>query len=247
MKTEGSVISHLLKKVYLGGIVEEAVVDLGANTVQAVDPTSAVFLKVSEKASEGGIGRVGIGSPTLSIIIKHLEAIKGEVAIKKENNRLVIGAKGRGEIKYLTVEEEFVSSVVVEDNTSALIDPCVISVEIPAQACADFSAYMALVKTKSAKFCYDPKSKTVHVESGLESEHQFQIPFGKAEIIDKPVTEAFSVTVYGHHVDQIFSVLEWPDKNPPMILMAPGHPLLIVQDEENIWACLPLDETASTS
>jgi hypothetical protein len=247
MRTEGSIISHLLKKVFLGGIVEEAVVDLGANTVQAVDPTSSVFLKVSEKKSEDGIGRVGIGSPTLSMIIKHLEAIKGEVAIKKENKRLVIGAKGRGEIKYLTVEEEFVSSVVLEDNTNALIDPCVISVEIPAQACADYGAYMALVKTKSAKFCYDPKTKTVHVESGLESEHQFNIPFGKAETIDKPVPEPFSVTVYGNHVDQIFSVLEWSEKQVPMILMAPGHPLLIVQDEDNIWACLPLDETKEQS
>ena len=243
MKTKGSHIAHLLKKVYLGGIVEEAVVDLGGNTVQAIDPTSAVFLKVSETQSEGGIGRIGIGSPTLSMIIKHLDAIKDEITIKKEGNRLVIGAKGRGEVKYLTVDEEFISSVVLEDNIDSLIDPCVISVEIPAQACADFSAYMALVKTKSATFIYDPKTKSVHVNSGLESEHQFTVPFGKAEILNAAeAAQGFSVTVYGNHVDQIFSILEWSEQEKPMILMAPNHPLLIVQNDSNIWACLPLTE-----
>ena len=244
MRTEGNIIASLLKKVYLGGIVEEAVVDLGANTVQAVDPTNAVFLKVSGKPSEDSIGRVGIGNPTLSMIIKHLDAIKGEIAIKKEKNRLVIGAKGRGEIKYLTVGEEFISSVVDEDNIGSLVDPCLISVEIPAQACADFIAYMTLIKTKSAKFCYNPKTKSVHVESGLESEHQFEIPFGRAELLSEEKPDAFSVTVYGNHVNQILSVLEWNEKEKPLILMAPGHPLILLQDDDNIWACLPLTETA---
>ena len=245
MKTEGSLIAHLLKKVYLGGIVEEAIIDLGANVVQAVDPTNAVYLKVSEKSSEAGIGRVGVGNPTLSIIIKHLEAIKGEVAIKKEGNRLIIAAKGRGEVKYLTVEEEFISSAVEEDNIVQLAEPCLISVDIPAQACADFSSYMALVKTKSARLVYDAKTQAVKVESGLESEHQFVVPIGKAGfLIDDQKPESFSVTVFGNHIDQIFHVLEWSETERPALLMAPNHPLLVVQNDDNVWALLPLTETA---
>jgi hypothetical protein len=244
LKTEGATISHLLKKVYLGGIVEEAIVDFGANTVQAVDPTNSVFLKVSEKPSGDGIGRVGIGSPTLSMIIKHFDAIKGEIAITHENNRLVVGAKGRGEVRYLTVKEEFVASAVAEDNIGALVDPCILTATLPAQSCSDFMAYMALVKTKSAKFRYSQKTKTVHIESGLESEHQFNVPVGAAELLTDDKPEDFSVMVYGSHIDQIFGVLEWSEKEKPAILMAPNHPLLIVQNDENIWACLPLTESA---
>ena len=244
MKTDGSLICTLLKKVYLGGIIEEAVIDLGANTVQAVDPTSAVFLKVSVKPSEKGIGRIGIGNPTLSIIIKHLENIKGEISIKKVGSRLVIGASGRGEIKYLTVDEEFISSVVAEDNIDTLIAPCVVCVAIPAQACADFNSYITLLKTKSARFCYDAKTQNVHVESGLDSEHQFVVPFGKVADVQEG-TESFSVTAFGNHVNQIFSVLTWEKDEAPFILMAPDHPLILGQDDNNIWACLPLtDETA---
>jgi hypothetical protein len=251
MKIDGAIIAHLLKKVFLGGITEEAVVDFDKNEVQAIDPTNAVFLKVAEKpyqlkGKEVSIGRVGIGSPTLSMIIKHLETVKGEVEIKKENNRLVIGAKGRGEIKYLTVDEMFISTLVKEDNIEELIDPCLIVVNIPAQACVDFNTYMTLVKTKSAKFCYNHATKEVHVESGLESEHQFTVPFGSAEQLNEGTapTGDFDVTVYGNHINQIFSVLEWVENDPPMILMAPGHPLLVVSQQENIWACLPLTESA---
>ncbi len=247
MQVDSNIIARLIKKAYLGGIVGEAIIDFGANVIQAVDPTNSIFIKVSEKSQEDTIGKIGIGD--LSMVIKHLDAIKGETYIKKQAKRLVVGAKGRGEIKYLTVAEEFISSAVSEDNIDALIDPCVVKVNMNQQACSDFSSYMALAKTKFAKFSYDAKTKSVNVDSGLESEHQFTIPFGKAELIDdKAKIESFSVSVYGNHVDQIFGVLDWSIKEePPMILMAPEHPLLIVQNEENIWACLPLAETNETS
>jgi hypothetical protein len=242
MKVESSTISKLLKKVFLGGIVEEAVVDLDLNTVQAVDPTNALFLKVTEIPSEDkGIGRVGIGSPTLSTVIKHLESIKGEVEIGKENKRLLIGAKGRGEVKYLTVEEEFISSLVEEDNIAQLVEPCEVSVEISQQFCSDFNFYMSLVKTKAATFNFDAKTQNVVVTSGLESEHQFSIPIGKAEMLSK-VEENFSVTIYGEHANQIFNVLEWNEDEKPLVLIAPEHPLIIYQNDDNIWACLPLSE-----
>ncbi len=250
MKIDSGIVAKLLKKVYLGGLVEEAVVDFDNIEVQAVDPTSVVFLKVTEplpeKTKNAEIGRVGIGSPTLSLIIKHLEAIKGEVAISKQDNRLVIAAKDRGEVRYLTVEEEFISTVVAEDNINELMEPCVVSVEIPAQACADFNSYMTLLKTKSAKFCYDSKAGTVHIEAGLESENQFNVPFGKADFDESAEpTGDFSVTVYGSFINQIFGALIWPEKGlPPAILMAPDHPLIVVQDDNNIWACLPLIESA---
>lgn len=242
MKIDSSLLSNLLKKVYLGGIVEEAVVDLGLNTVQAVDPTNSVFLNVSIDESEEKIGRIGIGSPTLSMIIKHLDIIKGDIEISKRENRLCISAKGRGEVKYLTVDEEFISTVVLEDNTEEMVEPCVIIADIPAQACSDFNTYMSLVKTKSARFYFDHKTRKVHVESGLESEHQFTIPFGGAEFIDKEHKGSFSVTVYGQHISQIFSALEWSENEKPRLLMAPDHPLIVLQNDTNLWACLPLNE-----
>lgn len=235
MQTDSSIIARLLKKVYLGGIITEAVVDFGANTIQAVDPSSALFIKVTETPSENGIGRIGIGN--LSTIIKHLDVINGETSIVKKGNRLVVGAKGRGEIKYLITAEEFISSAVAEDNTDALLEPCVIQLELTQQNCSDFSTYMGLVKNKSTTFVYDPSNSAIRVDAGLESENQFTIPFGQAEHLDD--VPAFSITVYSQHLDQIFGVLEW-GKDSPLVLMAPEHPLIIAQDENNIWACLPL-------
>lgn len=249
MKIDSSIIAKLLKKVYLGGMVEEAVVDFSSITVQAVDPTSVVFLSVSEKDKNAkdatSIGRVGVGSPTLSLLIKHLESIKGEVTISKNANRLVVAAKGRGEVKYLTVEEEFISTIVEGNNIDEVVAPCILSVDVTAQFCADFNSYMSLLKTKSARFCYDHKTRTVHVESGLESENQFSISVGTAGLSDdNPPTGDFDITVYGNPVSQIFSVLEWSEKESPTLLMAPDHPLVVIQDDNNIWACLPLTDSA---
>jgi hypothetical protein len=232
----------LLKKVHLGGIVAEAVVDFGTNSIQAVDPTNSLFIKATEASpKDKTIGRVGVGD--LSVVIKHLEAIKGEVAISKQGNRLVISAKDRGEIKYLTVAEEFVASVVAEDNISALLEPCLVTCNLSQQACLDYSAYRALIKTKAATFTFDAASQMIRVDSGLESENQFTVPFGQATGLADTLPETFSVTVYGHHADQIFGILDWSKpKEPPLIMMAPGHPLIVAQDDDNIWACLPLGE-----
>lgn len=247
MKIESSKLSRLLKKVHLGGVISEVVVNLGPNTIQAVDPTNSIFISVSEGSSEDGIGKIGIGDPTLAMLIKHLDTIKGEVAIKKEGKRLVVAALGRGEIKYLTVEEEFISSVVVEEgNIESIVDPCVIFLEITQQTCSDFNSYLSLLNTKSAKFCFNAKTMQVHVESGLESEHQFNIPFGKADFVGEPHKEDFSVIVYGNHINQIFKNLEFPEKVKPQILMGPDHALVVLQDDSNMWACLPLGENAET-
>jgi len=247
LKIESAKLSRLLKKVHLGGVISEVVVDLGPNTIQAVDPTNSIFISVAEESSPDGIGKIGIGDPTLAMLIKHLDAVKGEVAIKKDGKRLVVAALGRGEIKYLTVEEEFVASVIVEEsNIEATIDPCVIFLDITQQACADFNSYMSLLKTKSAKFCFTAKTMQVHVESGLESEHQFNIPFGKADFVGEPWKEDFSVIVYGNHINQIFNTLEFPEKVKPQILMGPEHALVVLQNDSNMWACLPLGENAET-
>lgn len=242
--SESVKLSKLLKRVYLGGIIEEAVVDMDTYTIQAVDVTNSLFLKVTEDGTEKGIGKIGIGN--LSLVTKFLDTFKGEIGIKKNGNRLVISSEGRGELKYLMVDPDFIPTIVNEDNTEALLSPCVIKVDLEKTVCTNFSTYFSLLKPKSAKIIYDTNSKAVSVESGLLSDHQFNLPIGIATVLggkDAPQPESFSISVFCQHFDQILNVLEWDEKNKPWILMAPEHPLLVVLNDKNIWALLPLAET----
>ncbi len=238
--SESVKLSKLLRRAYLGGIIEEAVVNMDDYSIQAVDVTNSLFLKVSENAKEENIGKVGIGN--LSLVCKYLDTFKGDVALKKANNRLVITAKGRGELKYLLVDPDFIPTVVNEDNTEALITPCVVKVNLSKEACSDFSTYFNLLKPKAAKIIYNEETKSVSVESGLESDHQFNLQVGPAQILGEAAVSSFSVSVFSQHLDQILGTLEWSEIEHPWILMAPEHPLLVLLNNDNIWALLPLAE-----
>ena len=244
---DGTKLLRLLKRVNLGGIIEEAVVDLDSCSVQAVDVTSSLFVNVAEESDIDGIGEVGIGN--LALVCKYLEAFKGEIEIEVVENRLVIASKGRGKLKYLTTDPEFIPTSVKEGNIEALIEPCSISVALDKAKCADISTYFGLIKPKSAHFVFDAKAKKVIVNSGLSSDHQFTFDLGPATIIaGKKAAVSFDVEVYSSHIEAIFNVLEWTDeKKRPKIFMWRGeepdfiHPAIIRQDENNMWALLPLE------
>lgn len=241
---DGTNLSRLLRRIHLGGIIEEAVVDMDSCSSQAVDVTNSLFLKVATESSIENVGVVGIGN--LSLVCKYLDTFKGEIDISKEGNRLIIAGKGRGNLKYLTTDPEFIPTTVEEGNIESLLEPCVVSVDLEKQACADISIYFSLIKAKAATLTFDPKTKMFTLDSGLSSEHQFNFPLGKGTVISgKAAKSKFSVNIYSEHIGAIFNVLEWPaEEPPPILLMAPEHPVIICQDEENMWAMLPLAQTA---
>lgn len=237
---DGAKLLRMLKRAHLGGIVEEAVVDLDTYSIQAVDITSSLFVNVAEDGDIDGIGTVGIGN--LALVCKYLETFKGDVSLAIDGNRLIISSQGRGKLKYLTTDPEFIPTAVKEGNVGALLEQCAISVALEKAACADIVTYFGLIKPKSAHFKYEAKSKTVTVESGLASDHQFALPLGKAKIISGGKS-SFSVEVYSEHVGAIFGVLDWSDeKEKPMLFMQDQHPIIVRQNDKNIWALLPLGE-----
>jgi hypothetical protein len=239
---DGAKLLRLLKRVHLGGIIEEAVVDLDSYSVQAVDITNSLFVKVSEEGDVDGIGAIGIGN--LSLVCKYLDTFKGEVSLSQESNRLIIASKGRGKLKYLTTDPEFIPTAVKEGDIETLLEPCVGVVELEKAACVDVSTYFGLIKPKSAKFSFNAKTKEVVLDSGLESDHQFTLPIGKGKVVEgAKVSSSFSIEVYSAQIDAIFSVLDWPGKHKPSLFMAPEHPIVIQQDENNMWALLPLAPT----
>jgi len=235
---DGSKLLRLLRRVHLGGLIEEAVVNLDSYSIQAVDITSSLFANIAEEGDIDGIGEIGIGN--LSLVCKYLETFKGEVALEMDGNRLIISSSGRGKLKYLTTDPEFIPTAIKEGDVESLLGQCIISVVLEKSVCADIVTYFGLIKPKSAKFKYDPKSKSIVVESGLASDHQFSFQVGKAKIISEGKAP-FSVEVYSEHIGAVFNVLDWSDeKEKPCLFMQDKHPIIIQQNENNLWALLPL-------
>jgi hypothetical protein len=175
---------------------------------------------------------------------KYLDAYKGNISLRAVGNRLHIKAKGHGELKYLMADPDCIASALAEKkDVSVLVKPCKVKVVLTKKFCDDLSLHIRITGSKFVSF--ECKDGLVVVSGGLESEHQFSIPAGKAENLGKKDTEDFTIQVFSNHLDQIFNVLEWPEDEKPYVCLAPDHPLLVLQDEDNIWALLPLVSTIS--
>lgn len=235
----------LIKRINLGGIVEEAIIDFDNASCQAVDVTNSLFLKVgNSEETNDGIGVVGIGN--LALLSKYIDTFKNsEIKIKKKDNRIIFSSKDHGQLSYLSTDIDFISTAVKEDDISLLLEPCVIKLELSKEVCSDISTYFSLVKSKSAIISVDVKKESILLEGGEKTDHQFSINVGKFSFVGKKKASmgSFSVKIYSEHFNAVVSVLEWTKEETPTILMAPEHPLIFKQNKENIWALLPIGNT----
>lgn len=236
--------SDMLKKVYLGGIVPEAVIDFDEGLIEAVDISNSLFLHVHYDSEDfNGFGQVGLGD--LSLLCKYLEASQGEVNIGKNGNRLDIRGAGGGNLKYLCQEVEFISTSVKGIELSKLFEPCLLSCRIEENVCKQYLMYSSLVKTKAVEFVIDDEG-AINAIGGLESEHKFTLDIGEAKVLPKQkFKKGFSIKVYASHLREVLSVLSWEDKEKPELMFAPNHPLLLKQNDDAFWALLPLSENQS--
>ena len=240
----GEQLLKLIRRINLGGIIGEAIIDFDNSSAQAVDVTNSLFLKVKNGESLNKIGTVGIGD--LALLGKYIDTFKdSDIALKKKDNRIIFSSKGHGQLSYLTTDTDFIATAVNEEDISLLIKPCVIKVELTKEVCSDISTYFSLVKSKSANIMVNAKTETVSLTGGEKTEHQFEINIGKFSFVGKKKAsfESFSMGIYSDHFSSVISVLEWSKEESPTILMAPEHPLIFMQNEENIWALLPVGET----
>lgn len=237
MKIDSSELVKLLRRVCLGGIIEETVVNFDTSTVQAVDATNSIFLKVFGGFKLKKFGKVGFND--LSNLCKYLDTMKGEVDIELAGNRFNIKTKDRGELNYLTVDPEFVTTAVEKKNPEQLIEAGVVTCPITEDIAKNILTYASFVKAKAVDFSVTAEDVTI--QGGLESEHQFKIPVGTSKWLVKK-KQTFSTKVYSAHLFAVLNILEWGDDYTPTVYLAPSLPAIIQLDKENFWALLPLTE-----
>jgi hypothetical protein len=240
MKISGIELLKLLRRVHLGGIIEEAVIDFGGGTIQAVDMTSSLMVNCKGDVSME-FGEMGLGD--LSLLSRYLASVTGDIAFTKKDNRLIIES-GIGTLSYLTKDISFITTAIEAGDVSKLMEPCVCKVVFSEDACKEYLMYAGLVKSQRLQFTVGAGQVSLHC--GLESEHRFDMLVGKAVSLGakKKAIPEFSVDVYSQHFSAICSVLEWGE---PYIMMAPEHPIIVKQNDDNFWAMLPLGDSGAAT
>lgn len=240
-KVDGVLFVNMLHKVYLGGVIPEAIMNFDTGVIDAVDVTNSLFLHIQGKCQFPDLGEVGLGD--LSLLCKYLESSQGELEINKQDNRLSFkAANNNGQLQYLCQSTEFIATGVKGMNLSKLFDPCIITIDLDENICQQYLMYFNLTKTKAVEFLVNEKGR-VSIKGGLDSEHKFTLDVGECELIGKKKnTQGFAIKVYAHHLSAVFNTLTWSaEENKPVIMMAPKHPLLLKQSDDEYWALLPLN------
>lgn len=245
MREEGVVdvrsFGLFLRRVFLGGIVESCVVIFkkGIISVQAVDMSNSVFLSCKSSLSGFSQGwELGLGN--LDLLVKFLSSVEEkEVKFKVLENRLVLRRPRHGELRYLLTEADLIPTAV-EDKGSVgkLVKQCDYKLPLTVSVRDDIVGFVNTVKTKDVRLSFGKEK--AYLVGGADTEHQFRVNMGKVKGLGEP----FELCIYGDHMVKVFDVLEFGEKEKPLLLFGDNKPLVVQQDADNTWALVHVSEEA---
>lgn len=249
MSNENTALARLLKRVYLGGVIDECVMESvdGHLRVEAMDLTGQLFLSCGEESSLLDEGeKWGLGDlPALCGFFEKAE--EGAITLKRKDNRVHFkfgkGTDHQGSMRYLLSEIEVIPTAVDDpDALDELESSCEYEAELTERACEDFLMFMALLKVKGVRLYADKKK--VYFDGGHEAEHQFETPIGPYEPVTKKgkmPSSPFSILVSGDHLRAVIQAVDFDsDEYVPVIRFAPDRPIVVRQDDTNVWVVAPI-------
>lgn len=227
-------LTRLLKRVYLGGLIGECILNEeknGVNSIAALDLTNSIVLTVFGKTGFEGFDKLGISD--LATITKYLETAESDTTLKVVDNRLIFKNKN-GTFKYLLADTEVIpTSLDDKDALQKLIEDSTHEVKITEDLAKNFSQSMALTKTNSVSITV---GDDVYLSGGLDSEHQFRLQIGKPKKLSKKEGDKFTIPIYGTHLLNVLNVIDWSNaENLPSLFLKKGKPIIIKQNKDS-WA-----------
>lgn len=235
----------LLKQVYLGGIINECVMELdkGKATIEAVDITaSIVFVSTASVGSKKLRGELGLGN--LELLIKFLSTMKDpKLNVEISENRMMISRKDkRRRLDYLLSQPALIPTRLRmdEDDQNDPAEAFMKMVEVRAELnegfIKDISSYVATLKTKIVTI--DIEGEDVVFTLGPKSEHQFKLSLPLTEEAD----EDFTLRVNGESLAKILSILEFNEEDDPATIGFGDDVPVIIESEGALWAISPSED-----
>ena len=140
---EASKLYRLLKRINLGGLVEECVVHFGKASAwcKCSDLTSSFVVCVEEDIDEPDIGDIGINN--LSLITKFMASHDEISKIVRKDNRLNISKSNRGILRFLLSDTEVIPTELRDDaDLDGLFDTATVEIELKEENRKDLSSFI---------------------------------------------------------------------------------------------------------
>lgn len=229
----------LLNRVYLGGTIEECVLNVdsdGVGCIQAVDMTNSLFLRCEKELAINVKDSLGLGN--LKLLCGYLETCgEEEISISVNRNRMVLIRRGHGRLSYLLSESNVIPTNVEEaDAVKKLLKGIDLRVTVSEGFRDDLLMYLNLTGLGAVRFSVNQESDKILAMGGTDSDHKFRLLVSKIEGESKE----FEFEVNARILAAILSVLEFEEK--PTFGFGDNQPLIITNGENSLWALVPAEE-----
>lgn len=230
---------HLLKQVFLGGIINECVLDIrkGVATVEAVDITNSLIVIVKGSVMSKDV-KTSLGVGNLDLLIRFLNAIgEKKLYFKEKGTNLTVSKKDSSrKLNYLLTQPDLIPTRLSSDDDDPkgkINDMTIARTDLTEAVAKDILTYLGIADTKDVKLVYEDEQLTF--VCGKEHEHQFEI-VSEADVDytgDEP--DDFELMINGEHLANILSILAVNDMNPVSIHFGPDVPV-VIEDKNAFWA-----------
>jgi hypothetical protein len=238
LSVETKPLTKLLNHTHLGGIINECVLTIknGIGIIQSIDNSNCLFLSCSEELENMSDMELGISD--LSILAKFFNDYTDEsigFQVTRDKKQLIFKPKRGGLLKLLLLDIELVPTHIKEpDAKDEMLSNHSFSLDFNKDIAEDYLYYSNLLKNESSLI--EVVGGKVSLSSGKNEINQFNLPLGKIDSDD------FCTEIYKEHLVAIVQNLKWDEENKPEILFGNETPVIIRQDENNIWALTPAME-----
>lgn len=234
-------MKDFLKRVFLNGVFNEAVLEFGNGNVscQSLDLTTTLFSFQTTEVStdEIKIKNKKVGISDLNVVLKFIGSGKEspKMTVSKDASVLRIQCGTRSILKYLISDPDTISTWVKESNAKNEVrGELLFEMTLPPSIKTEFPKLVQLTKVDTVNLILYKDNK-VKFEALDPTTNGFVFLLGKTKVRGEVANSEYNAELLAN----VFKNLDWKGDSVPTIGVNSSNNIVITQ-EDNFWVLLPM-------
>ena len=241
--------SKLLKDVYLGGTIEDCVIDLKGKTarIEAIDLSNTLIVISKIDIFKSKVNEMSLGIGNIDVLIKFLKTIsdtKINAVLNPDDYKMILKrSDARRKLTYILTEPELIPSRNERDNPeedikNKYIDIQDYSIKLNSLFINDLLKYISLSKSLDLNISF--KDEKIVFLCGNENNNQFELTLdGKIKKLSSGVDD-INLNINSELIASILNNIDYDEDNPPVLYIGDSQPIAIEEDN-TLWAISPIE------
>lgn len=240
---------RILKQCYLGGALEECVLEIddGDGTVELIDITNTITISSKIRVGSKGLDcQLGLGN--LDLVIKFLSSLEDNKLTfdNKKDHVMQLGRKdGQRKLMYLLTSPELIVTRIEKKDRSQfkkLKKKMEYHIELEETTIRDLLSYINMIKDKGMvlRLANVNDKNVLSVVYGNPNEHQFEVILDKD--FDDAEDEEFDIYLNSEFIARILNVIEYDEDNKPTLAFSNSELPVMIKGNNTIYFITPITE-----